>query len=84
VFLAVAPNGDLEPVDSALTTETPSRAGAGDLVGVLVEFSAGMEVSHDDSAAETLAFGGCRSGCREPSSRTVTDPSDEVTVDRCA
>jgi len=36
-------------LDSALTTETPTPLqSAGHLVGILVEFSAGVQLGHDD------------------------------------
>jgi hypothetical protein len=49
VFLAVAPDGELEPSRQRVDDrDADSVQAAGDLVGVLVEFSPGVELRHDD------------------------------------
>ena len=49
MLLAVAPDGQLEPARQRIDhRDADAVQAAGDLVGVLVEFSAGMELGHDD------------------------------------
>jgi len=62
---------------SAWTTETPTavQTAGGTLLGILVEFSAGMELGHDDPSAAENAFAlvNCRRECRRPSSAPRVD-----------
>ncbi len=49
VLLAVAPDGQLEPARQRIDhRDADAVQAAGDLVGVLVEFPAGVELGHDD------------------------------------
>ena len=49
MFFAVAPNGELEPARQRVDhRDADAVQPAGHLVGVLVEFSAGMQLGHDD------------------------------------
>ena len=49
VLFAVAPDGELEPARQRVHhRDADAVQAAGDLVGILVEFSAGMQLGHDD------------------------------------
>ena len=49
MLMAVAPDRELEPAGKRVDDrDADAVQAAGDLVGVLVEFSAGMELGHDD------------------------------------
>ena len=49
VFLAVAPDGQLEPAGERVDhRDADAMQAARDFVGILVEFSAGVELGHDD------------------------------------
>ena len=49
VFLAVAPDRELQPARQRVDDgDADAVQAAGNLVGVLVEFSAGMQLGHDD------------------------------------
>ena len=49
MLFAVAPDGELEPARQRVDhRDADAVQAAGDLVGILVEFSAGMQLGHDD------------------------------------
>ena len=49
IFLAVAPDAQIEPFGQRIDDrDADAMQAAGDLVGVLLEFSAGMQLGHDD------------------------------------
>ena len=58
IFLAVAPDGELEPARQRIDHRNADAVQAArDFVGVLVEFSAGMKLRHDDfSGRNTFAL----------------------------
>src|SRR5262249_19737237 len=80
VLLAVAPDGELEPARERIDDgDADAMQTAGDLVGVLIEFAAGMELSHDD-------FGGgdpfALVNVRRDAAAIVADGTGAVRIER--
>jgi hypothetical protein len=76
VFLAVAPDAQLQPVRQRVDhRDAHAVQTAGDLVGVLVELPAGVQLGHDDLGGGDALFLVDSTGMPRPLSVTETLPS---------
>ena len=76
MFFAVAPDGELEPARQRVDhRDADAVQAAGHLVGVLVEFSAGVQLGHDDLGRRHAFALWMSVGMPRPLSITVTEPS---------